>query len=220
MILIGYTIQEADRLGEPVKRFLGRVADEAFAVSGAYQEFESVLDGYERDTGIGLHESLVSDLVKLSDILDDHPGEPVEKVLDLAGIIGNERDHVSQLVNNLMTGVKDTNDCGRILRECLFRWESVVARRRSELRNRIPRWEPTDLAEVARVEEALLNKWPGGGSWKRDSKIFAQTHSRACKDDVVFVTEDINHYGKRRETLLSMTKVREIENLNGDPITR
>jgi hypothetical protein len=220
MVLIGYCIPEADRLGAPVLRFLESNGRDAFAVAAAYQEFESVMDGLDAPVaGSGLFEGLVSDLVMIAGLLDERPESPVETIISESGLPSEESDHVRRWAEIVLAGTRTGNGRGEKLRRTLVLWERKVAQRRAELRRRLPRWDPDDMLEASRVEEALARAWKGGRSWSWDRRIFAHTHCRACREETVFVSEDRQHFGKRRDRLLGMTKVKDILDLAGKPLT-
>ncbi len=219
MILVGLCIKEADRLGVPVSEFVGRSGPTVFAVGRAYQEYESLMYGYDNPR-TGLYEQLVSDLAKVSVVLDGFSGTDVREALSQAGLVGDELDRVARWLASMTVSPDDGLGLGSAVRTALRRWESTIAHRRSALQEIVPRWDPDtdDIPEIDRIEGEIAIKWPSNGSWRVDRLIFAQTHGRACKEPVAFVSEDRRHFGHRRETLLRMTRIHEIEGLDGGPL--
>lgn len=221
MILIGYCIRETESLGPRVMSFLEQYHADAFSVAAAHQEFNSALFGIGDPGRIGIHERLITHLARISQQLDEREGDPVESIIDASGLDATEKGHAMMLADHLLAGAGPERSRGEALRQGLFEWEQLVAQRRSEMRRTFPRWSPHDRDEARRMEQELLQEWRGsGGSWEGDCKIIAQTHCRACLEDVILVSEDRGHIGRRRDPLLTMTRIQDIVDLEGAPLSR
>jgi len=212
MVLIGYLVREADRLGSRVMEFLSRGV-ESFATGTAYQESESVLHGFD-DISPGIHDRLVSDLRRVSRELD-REGSSMEDAISIIPGNTNERDRVERWLHDLSTDVPVT---GKELRELLVMWERQLALRKREIRTAIPRWDHDDPEAYEHIRQSILSRWSGGKAWDWDVRVIAETHCRARETDVKLVSEDRRQIGKKRDDLVSMTAIIAIIGLDGEPL--
>ncbi len=221
LVLIGYCMQEADRLWVPSKALLERPKTEVnpVAVPSAYLEFDLVMDGIGGSGDCdGILGGLVRQLEQLSRLLDLEPGLAIDKALESLNLTVEESNRLSRW----LTAMGALDVCGTLrgtfLRERLYDFEMGYIRARHELRRLCPLSKPADDVEVERVFGLLTQRWAGGASWYWDRRIISETHGLAASSTTYLVTEDRGHMGKRKGGILELTKIKDIIDLEGNPL--
>jgi len=221
LVLIGYCLQEADRLWTPSKALLegSRQSANPVAVPSAYSEFDLVMDGIGGSgDGDGLLGGLIRTLEQLSRVLDQEPGLDIETALASLNLTVEETARISRWLTAIGASTVPRHSTGAFVREKLYEFEMGYIRARHDVRRLCPLIKPTDDAEVERVFGLLTEKWAGGASWYWDRKIISETHGLAASGTTYLVTEDRKHIGKRKKELLSITEIEDILDLTLRPM--
>jgi hypothetical protein len=213
LVLIGYCMQEADRLWVPSKALFERPKDEVntVAVPSAYVEFDLVIDGIGGSgDGDGILGGLVRQLEQLSRLLDQEPGLAIDKALGSLNLTPEEANRLSRWLTARGASWAQGLSMGPFIREMLYDFEMGYIRARHELRMLCPLSKPADEVELDRVFGLLTDRWDGGASWYWDKRIISETHCLAKSDTTFLVTEDRGHMGKRKDGILELTKIKDI----------
>jgi hypothetical protein len=212
-------MRNADRLGKDVVSFVERVKKGMFAVPSAYTEFQEVMEGVGPDgIGIGMFERFIKDLERLSRTLRKEETMDLEVAVRALGLSKEDSDRIIRWLAAVGGTIEKGSPLDRIILDKARGFEMEYHQRMSELMAQFPRRAPGDTTVVEAKFNELQKKWPGGRSWKWDSRILAETHGLACGEDILFVTEDLKHIKKRKDGILGLTKIKDIVGLDGQSL--